>query len=331
MKKFLDFDGLKHFYGKYITRKLDKTGDASETTNNFTAAASRSNLASGEKQSVSMGKIAKWFADLKSAAFCSVVNNGTTTGDNTVLDGRMGKTLMDKVNTMMPKSGGTFTGSIAVRNGDILSGGHVRVATSQKVIWDTSANIMSNGSQHLYFMGSDDGNYTAHLGVHDGMWTFDPDVNGNLQLGTPNHRWGTLYAKTGQINTSDRNEKNNIREIDDKYIDFFMRLIPVSFRFNDGIRTHIGFIAQDVEDAMTAAGLIDLDFAGFCKDVKTVRVEKTKTVKVGRRRTKTITYYEDVEVPGEYIYSLRYDEFIALNTAMIQRIYARVTALENKM
>lgn len=56
MKKFLDFDGLKHFYGKYITRKLDKTGDASETTNNFTAAASRSNLASGENSRSAWGK-----------------------------------------------------------------------------------------------------------------------------------------------------------------------------------------------------------------------------------------------------------------------------------
>ena len=118
---------------------------------------------------------------------------------------------------------------------------------------------------YLYFMGSDDGNYTAHLGVHDGMWTFDPDVNGNLQLGTANHKWGSLYAKNGAIQTSDRTLKKDIREIDDKYIDFFMHLMPVSFKFNDGIRTHIGFVSQDVETAMTAAELTDLDFAGFCK------------------------------------------------------------------
>lgn len=335
MKKFLDFDGLKHFYGKYITRKLDKTGDASETTNNFTAAASRSNLASGEKQSVSMGKIAKWFADLKSAAFCSVVNNGTTTGDNTVLDGRMGKTLMDKVNTMMPKSGGTFSGGITVNNGDIKSNRHVRVATSQKVIWDTDANVMSNAKQHLYFMGSDDGNYTAHLGVHDGMWTFDPDVNGNLQLGTANHKWGSLYAKNGAIQTSDRTLKKDIREIDDKYIDFFMHLMPVSFKFNDGIRTHIGFVSQDVEAAMTAAGLTDLDFAGFCKDKKTCRVQKTRQVKAinedGEETLETVVYFEDEVIPDEYIYSLRYDEFIALNTMMIQKLMSRVAALEAKI
>ncbi len=332
MKKFLDFDGLKHFYGKYITRKLDKTGDASETTNKFTAAASRSNLASGEKQSVSMGKIAKWFADLKNAAFCSVVNNGTTTEDNTVLDGRMGKTLMDKVNTMMPKSGGTFTEGVAFDKG-IASRDNITLTKAKRVYWDGGANIFSNGSQHLYFMGSSDGNYVVHLGVHDGMWTFDPDVSGNLQLGTSNHKWGSLYAKNGTIQTSDRTLKKNIHEIDDKYIDFFMRLVPVSFQFSDGIRTHIGFVSQDVEAAVAASGLTDLDFAGFCKDKKTRQVQKTRQVKVlnetGEETVETIVYFEDEIIPDEYVYSLRYDEFIALNTMMIQKLMSRVAALED--
>lgn len=38
----------------------------------------------------------KYIKPLKSGAFSTVVNNGTTTVANTVLDGRMGKTLADK-------------------------------------------------------------------------------------------------------------------------------------------------------------------------------------------------------------------------------------------
>lgn len=49
--------------------KLDKTGNASNVTNTFTQAASRENIASGEKLSVSFGKIMKWFADINSALF----------------------------------------------------------------------------------------------------------------------------------------------------------------------------------------------------------------------------------------------------------------------
>lgn len=52
-----------------ISGKLDKTGDASNTTVTFTAASARENVKTGEKLSVIVGKIAKWFADLKTVAF----------------------------------------------------------------------------------------------------------------------------------------------------------------------------------------------------------------------------------------------------------------------
>ena len=53
--------------------KLDKTGDGSNVTAAFTAASSRTNIATGEKLSVLFGKIAKWFSDLGSLAFKSTV------------------------------------------------------------------------------------------------------------------------------------------------------------------------------------------------------------------------------------------------------------------
>lgn len=52
-----------------ISGKLDKTGDASTTTVAFSAASARENVKTGEKLSVIVGKIAKWFADLKTVAF----------------------------------------------------------------------------------------------------------------------------------------------------------------------------------------------------------------------------------------------------------------------
>jgi len=349
-------------YDKYL-RGNGTWGSVDDMAPTFTPAVSRENIKSGEKNLTLFGKIAKFFSDLKAHAFSAPVNNGTSTSTTLALAASMGKTLMDKitknaddinslnsnftnyykktetysqaevntkVNERMPKSGGTFTGGITCNRG-VASKDNITLPNTKKVYWDNGAAVFGNGAQHLFFMGADDGNYAAHLGVHDSMWTFDPDVSGNLQLGTANHKWGSLYAKNGAIQTSDRNLKKNVREINDKYIDFFMRLMPVSFQFNDGVRTHIGFIAQDVEEAMTASGLTDLDFAGFCRDVKTVRVKKTETVKVSRRRTKTLTYYEDVEVPNEYIYSLRYDEFIGLNTAMIQRLASRIEALESTL
>lgn len=63
----------------------------------FTQAATRENIKSGENLKTVLGKVSKWFADLKAAAFCTVVNNATTTVENTVLDGRMGKNLQEKI------------------------------------------------------------------------------------------------------------------------------------------------------------------------------------------------------------------------------------------
>lgn len=77
-----------------------KWGAVNDMTPTFSQAGSRINIVSGEKNSTLFGKIMKWLADLGVsgiAAFCTVVNNGTTTVANTVLDGRFGKTLLDRI------------------------------------------------------------------------------------------------------------------------------------------------------------------------------------------------------------------------------------------
>ena len=48
---------------------LASEGDAKDTTVTFTQATARTNVASGDKMSTLFGKIAKWFADLKTVAF----------------------------------------------------------------------------------------------------------------------------------------------------------------------------------------------------------------------------------------------------------------------
>lgn len=61
--------------GTYLTSHQDlsgylsKTGDGSDVTASFSTAGSRNNISTGEKLSVIFGKIAKWFADLKTVAF----------------------------------------------------------------------------------------------------------------------------------------------------------------------------------------------------------------------------------------------------------------------
>lgn len=71
--------------------------DTDDQTPTFEAAVERGNITSGEKLSVIFGKIWKWFADLKGAAFCSVANNLVTLLPGSVLDARQGKELKDQI------------------------------------------------------------------------------------------------------------------------------------------------------------------------------------------------------------------------------------------
>lgn len=53
-------------------------GDGSNLTEAFTAASSRANIATGESNTTIFGKIAKWFSDLKGAAFMDTGTSSTT-------------------------------------------------------------------------------------------------------------------------------------------------------------------------------------------------------------------------------------------------------------
>lgn len=72
-------------------------GNINTSVATFTQASSLSNINSGDTGSTIFGKIKKYFADMTLSAFATIVNNATTTVANTVLDGRMGKLLMDEI------------------------------------------------------------------------------------------------------------------------------------------------------------------------------------------------------------------------------------------
>ena len=112
-------------------------------------------------------------------------------------------------------------------------------------------------------------------------------------------------SSAGSI-SSDRNKKNSITEFGEAYGVLFDNLLPCLFKYNDGTsdRLHSGFIAQEVKDAMDAAGIPTSDFAALC------------IANAGK----------DTEE-----WSLRYEEFVALNTYEIQKLKKRLSELEKIM
>lgn len=229
------------------------------------------------------------------------------------------------VNTYLPKSGGTMTGDLKMESGASLFLG--------------SGYFNDNGAQWYSFMpSSSEGSYGVFYGVRDSRWGFAPYANGMTGLGSSNYKWNAIYCTTSTISTSDRNLKKDIATLTEQHLKFFTLLQPVSYKFIDGTsgRTHIGFISQDVEEAMAECGLTDLDFAGFCKDQKEVMVKKTREDTVlneetGEEEIVEVEYEESVPVEGEYIYSLRYEEFIALNTMASQYTIKKLEDVETSL
>lgn len=112
-----------------ISGKLDKTGDASTTTVAFSAASARENIKTGEKLSVILGKIAKWFADLKTVAFMGSYND--LANKPTIPDG----------SKYLPLAGGVMTGDI-----DLASNGVDLLVGSQRATQITYATAVAGAT-----------------------------------------------------------------------------------------------------------------------------------------------------------------------------------------
>lgn len=166
----------------------------------------------------------------------------------------------------------------------------------------------------------------------DAMWC---DDDGIYDIGKSDSRFKNIYASTGVIQTSDANEKNSIYDINgDLAREIIMGLKPVTYKFNSGTsdRTHYGLIAQDVEKIINELGIDNKDFAGLIKNQKVIH--RTEKKQVGINENGEAEYIENIidePVEGEYIYGLRYDEFIAILIKMCQNLQNEVNELKNRL
>ena len=143
-------------------------------------------------------------------------------------------------------------------------------------------------------------------------------VNDNSQwCGNSSHRWKAVYALDTSINTSDRKEKDHIKDIDFAK-ELIMSLEPVEYMWKSGDhrRKRMGFIAQDV--------------AKVCKDLN----ENLSLVYASYGHEG-----EDIDVPyyGEDVddellhWSLSYDQLIAPMTVVIQQQQEEIDILKTEV
>ena len=195
------------------------------------------------------------------------------------------------------------------------------------------------------------------------------DRDNALDLGQSSARWDDIYATNGTIQTSDQNEKQQIASLTDAEITAAKAISKLfkTFKWNDKVeakgdaaRTHTGVIAQEVQSAMTDAGLDATKYAFWCSDtwwetqtevpaVEAVEAqdavydedgnivtEAVEAVEAQDAYTRTDTYETSDEAPEGATertrLGIRYPELLAfVGAATEQRladIETRLTALE---
>ena len=134
---------------------------------------------------------------------------------------------------------------------------------------------------------------------------FRPSKSECVDLGSSSYKFRDIYATNGTIQTSDQREKVDIQVLDVRYLELFEKILPKSFRFVDGTsgRRHIGFISQEVEAAMVKCEISDLEFAGFIKSPVYEIVDGKESENI-----------------VDYIYGLRYEEFIGILAYVLQDV-----------
>ena len=163
-----------------------------------------------------------------------------------------------------------------------------------------------------------------------------------VDLGTGSYRYKDIYATNGSINTSDRNEKQDIEALSDaeQRVAVACKGLLRKFRWIDAVETkgddariHFGIIAQDLQDAFTAEGLDAGRYAMFTSNtwwetqtevaaVEAVEAtEDTEAIEAVDAYTRTDTYDTAEEAPEGATertrLGIRYSELLAFIIAAI--------------
>ena len=190
---------------------------------------------------------------------------GTTSNDSGLVGARMKST---------GRVDATADGGVASIMTRLNSDGNImqfnRGTNVRGVIGCNSAYIgIGRGDTGVYFSDGDDSIIPAN--PDSGFANRDDAID----LGHPVVRFDDVRATNGSIQTSDRNEKQDIEELTDaeKRVAVVAKGLMRKFRWKskveikgDKARTHFGIIAQDLEDAFKAEGLDASKYAMFCSD-----------------------------------------------------------------
>jgi hypothetical protein len=152
-------------------------------------------------------------------------------------------------------------------------------------------------SGNVFIYGSSGLRFTANsiVPVNSNGSNSDNDQD----LGSSGVRFDDIYATNGTIQTSDRNEKQDIAELSDaeQRVAVAAKGLMRKFRWRDAVeakgddaRTHFGIIAQDLQAAFAAEGLDAGDYAMFISSTWTDEETGEERTRMGVRYSELLAF-----------------------------------------
>ena len=241
----------------------------------------------------------------------------TAIGDNLTIIGLDGKGRPMLQNILVDT--GSVTDQDGVALGDHAStADYATKAGSAGTAESATQCIKASTAYYLQGIGS-----SEHVQI-SGNGNLIPNSS-SIYCGTTPNPFAGGYSSGGWKTTSDRRKKKDFQKLleDDRFERFFMLLQPMKYRFIENDKEiHIGFVAQDVEQAMMDCNISDEEFYGLEHAVLS--------------KKDFGSYEEWINFLGNNngandMYTLCYQEFIALNTAMIQKLQNRCNDFEQRL
>ena len=252
----------------------------------------------------SIGKITLSVSSGSNGTTFEILNNGVVVDSTGSIDLHVDAVNIDGTLTASEIEGDKIT----VRNDAGRRCGYIYTeyasTADYKMTLESKAMELNATSGNLYLSGNN-GRSALNFDYDfiDCRGDFAPNADNRYNLGAPNFVWSTIYCSTNELNGSDRNIKNSIEALPEKYVRMFDLVEPKRYKLNNGTsgRFHTGFIAQEVEAAMQECGISSQEFAGWARAQR-----------------------ED----GSETYFLRYSEFIPILWAKVREQEERIKRLE---
>jgi hypothetical protein len=227
-------------------------------------------------------------------------------------------------------------GSAAVSFGRLTSDGDIMDFKKD------GTTVGSIGVKGRIYITNSDG--TAGLAFWDGGSVYPVNADGtdsdnDQDLGVSSVRFDDIYATNGTIQTSDRNEKQDIEVLSDaeQRVAVACKGLLRKFRWQDAVaekgddaRIHFGIIAQDLQDAFAAEGLDAGRYAMFISSTWWEAQTEVPAVEA------VDAVYEDVVIPavldeeGNELEAERTEQQLVTEAVEAKEAYTRTDTYETQ-